>query len=156
MVLIYRVRMNDGVAARTDGVNIYLDDRLSPVQEKCAIAHEAIHIERGHGTLQREEVEMSVRYETAQRLLPSDIMAGRICRDAADLKTAAAALEVTRQVLMDRAVTLTRDQSIAAGCFSCLKCPSQAAKMREFVNSMATDRAYREHPRVLARTAVAA
>ncbi len=146
--------MNDGVAARTDGVNIYLDDRLSEVQEKCAIMHETIHIERGHGTLQREEVEMGVRYEAAQRLLPIEAIMG-VCKDGKDLKTIAAELQVTRQVLMDRAVTLTRDQSIAAGCFSCLKCPSQRARMIEHVTETVKNHAYREHPRVLARSLMA-
>ena len=153
MVQIYKVKMQDGAAARTDGVSIWVNEDLNEIEERCAIMHELIHIERGEGTCQPEYIEYEVRYETAQRLLP-DITS--IPCDGADLAEIARSLGVTRRVLMDRAVTLTRDQSIAAGCFSCLKCPSQAAKMREFVNSMAADRAYREHPRVLARTAVAA
>lgn len=147
--------MSDGVPARTDGVNIWVDDRLDEIGVKCAVEHELIHIERGHSTLQNEDVEMSVRYETAQRLLPIEKIAG-VCKDGKDLKVIARELGVTRQVLMDRAVTLTRDQSITAGCFTCLKCPSQAAKMREFVNEMVKDRAYREHPRILKRSVMAA
>jgi hypothetical protein len=119
--------MPDGVAERTDGVNIWIDDRLNAVQERCAIAHAKVHIEWGHSTLQREDVEMQVRYETARRLLPLDVIAG-ICKDGKDLKSIAAELGVTRQVLMDRAVTLTDNQALTAGCLSCLKCPSVAAR----------------------------
>lgn len=147
--------MQDGAAARTDGVDIWIDDRLNEVEERCAVAHELVHIERGEGTCQPEYVEMEVRYETAIRLLPLDLIAG-VCKDGKDLGTIAAELRVTRRVLMDRAVTLTREQSVTAGCFSCLKCPSQQARMREYVNSVVAERTHREHPRVLARTAVAA
>ena len=153
LVQVFKVRMQDGAAARTDGVNIWVDDRLNEVEERCAIAHELVHIERGEGTCQPEYIEMEVRYETAIRLLP-DLDTVPCVGD--DLTAVAKAWGVTRRVLMDRAVTLTRDQAITAGCFSCLKCPSQAVKMREFVNAMVADRAYREHPRILARTAVAA
>lgn len=122
---IFRVRMNDGVAARTDGVNIYADDRLNDVQLKCAVLHEKIHIERGHSTVQREAVELAVRYETAKRLLP-DMSEG--CGSAKTLAAAARNLEVTRQVLMDRAVTLTDAEAEKVGCLSCLKCPAMAAR----------------------------
>jgi len=127
MAFVYRVRMPDGVAERTDGTDIWIDDRLTPIQEKCAISYAMVHIEWGHSTLQREDIEMQVRYETARRLLPLDVIAG-ICKDGKNLKTIAAELGVTRQVLMDRAVTLTDNQALAAGCLSCLKCPSVAAR----------------------------
>lgn len=133
LVFVYKVRMQDGAAARTDGVNIWIDDRLNSIEEWCAIVHELVHIERGEGTCQPEYIEMEVRYLTAQRLLPS--ITAIPCRGK-DLAEVARNLGVTRRVLMDRAATLTRDQSIAAGCFTCLKCPSQAAKMREYVNAM--------------------
>jgi hypothetical protein len=127
MAFVYRVRMPDGVAERTDGTDIWIDDRLTPIQEKCAIAHAMVHIEWGHSTLQREDVEMQVRYETAKRLLPLEMIAG-ICKDGKSLKAIAAELGVTRQVLMDRAVTLTDNQALTAGCLSCMKCPSVAAR----------------------------
>lgn len=144
--------MQDGAAARTDGVNIWIDDRLNEAEERCAIAHELIHIERGEGTCQPEYVEMEVRYETAIRLLPLELIAG-VCKDGKDLGTIAAELGVTRRVLMDRAVTLTREQSVSAGCFSCLKCPSQRARMREVHGAIRTNES---HPRMVRRVAVAA
>lgn len=122
VALVFRVRMPDGVAARTDGVNIWIDDRLNEVQEKCAIAHEEIHIERGHSTTQVEAVEMSVRYETAKRLLPLDAIVG-VCKNGKSLAGIARELKVTRQVLMDRAATLTDEQARIAGCMECQLCP---------------------------------
>ncbi|MFJ4288021.1 hypothetical protein ACIPY0_20460 [Paenarthrobacter nicotinovorans] len=114
--------MPDGVPSRTDGVDIYVDDRLDDIALRCAVEHEMIHIERGHSTLQTEDVEMSVRYETAKRLLPLDKIAG-VCKQGRSLAAVARELGVTRQVLMDRAVTLTDDQALAAGCLDCRMCP---------------------------------
>ena len=124
MVQIHVVRMSDGVAARTDGVDIWVDDRLNAIQEKCAIAHEEIHIERGHSTVQVEAVEMAVRYETARRLLPDENLrpGGPRCTGPT-LAARARNLGVTRQVLMDRAATLTDAQAEAVGCLSCRLCP---------------------------------
>lgn len=119
--------MADGVAARTDGVDIWVDDRLNEVQEKCAIAHELVHIERGHSTVQPEAVEMSVRYAVAKQLLPLEAIAG-VCKEDRSLAAIAKDLGVTRQVLMDRAATLTDNQALAAGCLSCLKCPAIQAR----------------------------
>jgi hypothetical protein len=130
MVLVYKVRMPDGVPERTDGVNIWIDDRLDPIGEKCAIEHAMVHIEWGHSTLQREDVEMAVRYETAKRLLPIESIAG-VCTDGRTLKEIATELGVTRQVLMDRAATLTDEQALSAGCRWCLKCPAIAARFAD-------------------------
>lgn len=119
--------MPDGVAARTDGKDIWIDDRLNPVQERCAIVHEEIHIERGHSTVQPEPVEMSVRFEAAMRLLPLEtLFAG--CRKGGTLAAVARELRVTRQVLMDRAATLTDAQAEEAGCGSCRACPVMQAR----------------------------
>ncbi|MFE8884938.1 ImmA/IrrE family metallo-endopeptidase [Pseudarthrobacter enclensis] len=112
--------MPDGIAAMTDGVNIYVDDRLNAIQLKCAVLHEDIHIEHGHKTHQTEAVEMMVRYETARRLLP-DMSNG--C-NGGSIKEAAISLGVTRQVLMDRAATLTDEQAHVAGCSNCRLCPA--------------------------------
>jgi len=122
MAIVYMVRMPDGVPSRTDGVDIYLDDRLDDVGIRCQIVHEQIHIERGHSTLQTEDVEMSVRYETAKRLLPLDMIVG-VCKEGRSLAQIARELNVTRQVLMDRAATLTDEQARLAGCMDCGKCP---------------------------------
>ena len=127
MAMIFRVRMPDGVAARTDGKDIWVDDRLNEVQEKCAIVHEEIHIERGHSTVQPEAVEFEVRYETAKRLLPLEAIVG-VCKNGKSLAGIARELEVTRQVLMDRAATLTDEQARIAGCLECRLCPVIAAR----------------------------
>lgn len=124
MVEIFRVRMPDGVAAKTDGTDIYLDDRLNEVQERCAIVHETIHIERGHSTQQVEAVEMQVRYEAAVRLIPDPTVP---CYGST-LAARARNLGVTRQVLMDRAATLNDAEAEAGGCTECLMCPSIEAR----------------------------
>lgn len=124
VVMVWRVRMSDGVAARTDGKDIWIDDRLNEVQEKCAIEHEMEHLSRGHSTTQTEAVELDVRFTVAKRLLPD--FTG--CGEAPSLAAAARKLEVTRQVLMDRAATLTDAQAEAAGCLDCRLCPVIAAR----------------------------
>lgn len=121
--------MPDGVAARTDGVDIWVDDRLNEVQERCAIVHEEIHIERGHSTVQTEPVEMSVRFETAKRLLPDEnLLEGGPRCEGSSLAQVARNLGVTRQVLMDRAATLNDAQAEAVGCLDCRLCPAIAAR----------------------------
>lgn len=120
--MIYKVRMPDGVAARTDGVDIWLDDRLNEVQERCAIEHELEHVARGHSTIQTEAVEMSVRFAVAKRLLPLESIVG-VCKNGKSLAGIARELQVTRQVLMDRAATLTDEQARIAGCMECQLCP---------------------------------
>lgn len=122
MAIVYKMRMPDGVPSRTDGVDIYLDDRLDDIAVRCQIVHEQIHIERGHSTLQTEAVEMSVRYETAIRLLPLDKIVG-VCKKGRSLASVARELQVTKQVLMDRAATLTDAQAQLAGCLDCRLCP---------------------------------
>lgn len=121
--------MPDGVAARTDGKDIWIDDRLNDVQEKCAIVHETVHIELGHSTVQTEAVEFAVRYETAKRLLPdSNLLEGGPRCEGSSLAQVARNLGVTRQVLMDRAATLTDVQAESVGCLDCRLCPVIAAR----------------------------
>lgn len=114
--------MPDGVPARTDGVDIYVDDRLNDIEVRCHVEHELVHIEWGHSTLQSEAVEMAVRYETAKRLLPLEKVVG-VCKEGRSLGAVARELGVTKQVLMDRAATLTDEQAMIAGCLSCRMCP---------------------------------
>lgn len=128
-MIIYEVRMPDGVAARTDGVDIWVDDRLNDVQRKCAIAHELEHVARGHSTVQTEAEEMSVRYAVARTLLPDENLRpdGPRC-EGSSLAQVARNLGVTRQVLMDRAATLTDAQAESVGCLDCRLCPVIAAR----------------------------
>jgi hypothetical protein len=124
--------MADGVAARTDGENIWVDDRLNDIELRCAIEHEMTHIRRQEGTCQPEYVEMEVRYETAERLLPQSKLGN--CRGTT-LREVADGLGVTRRVLMDRAAMLTQDQATAAGCDTCQLCPVQKARTRQTVRT---------------------
>jgi len=130
--------MPDGMAARTDGVDIWVDDRLNDVQLKCAVAHEQVHIELGHSTVQTEAIEMQVRYITARRLLPDSNLAedGPRC-EGSTLAQVARGLGVTRQVLMDRAATLTDAQAEAVGCLTCRLCPIVEARypVRQLVDA---------------------
>ena len=122
-----RVRLADGMHARTDGTDIWFDDRLSDIQRKCAIVHELIHIERGQGSRQLESEEFAVRYQTARRLLPIGAMVG-VCSVQGSLSAAAKDLGVIKRVLMDRAAVLSEADAVAAGCRSCMKCPAMAAR----------------------------
>lgn len=116
-------RLPEGTHGYTDGVRIFVDDRLTGEQLLCTLMHESIHIERGQGTRQLESEEMSVRYETARRLVPVDRLDGS-CAMAARLSEGAKRLGVTKRVLMDRAATLSDEQASDAGCFECQKCPA--------------------------------
>jgi hypothetical protein len=118
----------DGVHGYTDGVDIWVDDRLNAVQLLCTLQHELIHVERGQGTKQLEAVEMAVRYETARRLLPLDRIAG-VCKGKS-LSGIAKELGVTKRVLMDRAATLTDREASLAGCWECQLCPAIAMRAR--------------------------
>lgn len=122
---IVRQRMQDGIHGQTDGQTIYLDDRLSAVQMFCTVVHELVHVERGHSRQQPEQVETEVRYEAARRILAVEDMVGRC---SGDLDDTARTLRVTRQVLMDRAVTLTDAQAHRVGCPECRACPAMAAR----------------------------
>ena len=119
-------RLPDGVHGYTDGVDVFIDDRLTAVQFLCTLTHEMVHIERGQGTKQLEADEMAVRYETARRLLPLERIGS--CNKSGKLSEIAKELGVTKRVLMDRAVTLTDQEASEAGCWDCQLCP--AIKMR--------------------------
>jgi hypothetical protein len=126
VVQVVTKRLPDGVHGYTDGVVIFVDDRLTAEQLLCTLVHEKIHIERGQGTRQLEADEMAVRYETARRLLPVERIAG-VCKSG-PLSETARSLGVTKRVLMDRAATLTDKQASDAGCWECQACP--AIRMR--------------------------
>jgi len=122
MVQVVTGRLPEGVHGYTDGSTIFVDDRLTAEQLMCTMVHEMIHVERGQGTRQLESEEMSVRYETARRLLPLDRIAG-VCKSGT-LSETARKLGVTKRVLMDRAATLSDSQASDAGCWDCQKCPA--------------------------------
>jgi len=123
-------RLPEGVHGYTDGTKIYVDDRLSAAQLLCTLVHEGIHIERGHTKRQLESEEMSVRYETARRLLPAE-RAGE-CKGS-KLSEVAKGLGVTKRVLMDRAAIATDAEATAAGCWDCQLCPAIQMRARRMV-----------------------
>jgi len=131
LVAVVFGRLPDGVHGYTDGEQIFLDDRLTPVQAHCTLAHELVHVEWGHTSKQLEAVEMAVRYETAKRLLPLDRIGS--CNKTGPLSEIAKELGVTKRVLMDRAATLTDADASLAGCWECQKCPAIAMRAQRMV-----------------------
>ena len=132
MTKVFRERMQAGYAGYTDGKDVYLDDRLSAEQTLCTLLHELVHLEWGHEGHQPEDVEMQVRYEVARRLLPLDRVVGA-CKTGS-LAGIAKHLGVTRQVVMDRAATLSDREASEAGCWDCQLCPAiryRAARIAE-------------------------
>jgi Zn-dependent peptidase ImmA (M78 family) len=123
-------RLPDGVHGYTDGVKIYVDDRLNARQLLCTLMHELIHVERGHATRQLESEEMAVRYETARRMLPMERIGS--CKGE-KLSEIAKGLGVTKRVLMDRAATLTDADASRAGCWDCQLCPAIAMRAQRMV-----------------------
>ncbi|WP_430888199.1 ImmA/IrrE family metallo-endopeptidase [Kocuria rosea] len=89
-------------AAVTDGHStIWIDDRLSDTERRCALMHELVHLEHGHAGHQPETVERAVRAETARLLIPSDrLWAHRHWHDT--MHALAEELGVTTSVLRDR------------------------------------------------------
>lgn len=117
--------MPAGLSGQTDGVDIWISNKLNEVQLRCTIVHELVHIEMQHGTPQPERIEMEVRYETARRLLPDDLPGGCV---GSTVREVADNFGVTPRVLMDRAATLTDEEAVRAGCLSCRLCPIIAAR----------------------------
>ncbi|WP_374189474.1 hypothetical protein [Sinomonas cellulolyticus] len=46
-----------------------LDKRLDPVERRCALMHELVHIEHGHTGCQGPRTERRVRHEAGRRLI---------------------------------------------------------------------------------------
>lgn len=93
------------VLGATDGRSIWLARGLLQAEERCTLAHELIHIERGHRGCQPPRVEADVEREAARRLIPLDLLgealtwarceaeaADELCVDIATLRTRLAAL----------------------------------------------------------------
>ena len=89
-------------AGVTDGhSNIWLDERLTEIERRCALMHELVHLEHGHMGHQSETVERAVRAEAARLLIPSDrLWAYRHWHDT--MHALAEELGVTDAVLRDR------------------------------------------------------
>lgn len=103
------------LSAVTDGLStIWLDDRLTEIEERCALAHELVHLEMGHVGHQPPAVEEKVREQAARSLVPIKALyahrhwQGRLYGLAEDLG-------VTEAVLMDRLRWLTEEERLLLG-----------------------------------------
>lgn len=67
---VHTIRLPDLLHGCTDGKSIYLDDRLTPMERRCVLTHELVHLWAGHNTCQPPAVERAVREETARLLIP--------------------------------------------------------------------------------------
>lgn len=67
---VHVTRLPDGYRAVTDCRRVWLDDRLTAVEARCALAHELVHVEFGHDGPQPETIERQVTLVAARRLIP--------------------------------------------------------------------------------------
>lgn len=89
--------------------NLWVDPRLSRAELRCALAHETVHLERGHVGCQPPAVELDVREQAARSLIPIDDLVAH-ARWAHSIQELAAELDVIVQVLEDRIRTLTQGE----------------------------------------------
>lgn len=108
-VMIIWNRPHPDIVAATDGRRIWIDPKLTAVERKCFLAHEAIHIQHGHTGCQPPAIERQVCLEVARFLVPFEDLQRVACwsRNAAEM---AEELDVTEQVIIDRLATLDGDQ----------------------------------------------
>lgn len=108
-VMIIWNRPYPDIVAATDGRRIWIDPKLTSVERKCFLAHEAIHIQHGHNGCQPPAIERQICLEVARFLLPFEDLQRVACwsRNAAEM---AEELDVTEQVIIDRLATLDGDQ----------------------------------------------
>ncbi|MGP9031519.1 ImmA/IrrE family metallo-endopeptidase [Glutamicibacter mysorens] len=108
-VMIIWNRPYPDIVAATDGRRIWIDPKLTAVERKCFLAHEAIHIKHGHQGCQQPPIERQICLEVARFLVPFEDLQRVACwsRDAAEM---AEELDVTEQVIIDRLATLDGDQ----------------------------------------------
>lgn len=85
----------------TDGHRVWLDERLTAVEARCALTHELVHISRGHDRHQPTAVEDLVRAETARLLVPWEAIAAHTGSQLNSWHLAQE-LGVTENVLADR------------------------------------------------------
>jgi hypothetical protein len=109
LVVVWLCPAKDAPAA-TDGERVvWLDPRLLQVERRCVLAHELVHVERGHRGCQPAAVEVEVRREAAARLVPFESLF-ESWRWSLSFSELAAELWVTESVLADRFRWLTKDE----------------------------------------------
>lgn len=101
------------LSAMTDGQStIWLDERLTKVEARCALMHEIVHIAYGHAGHQPPMIERKVRAETARRLIPFERLL-TVRHWQGDLHGLAEDLGVTDAVLHDRLRLATVEERAA-------------------------------------------
>jgi len=108
-VIIIWNRPYPDIVAATDGRRIWIDPKLTAVERRCFLAHEAIHIQRGHDGCQSPAAERQVCLEAARFLVRFDDLK-RVAGWSRNPWVMAEELDVTEQVLLDRIATLDGDQ----------------------------------------------
>lgn len=99
---LHLITMPGNAPGRTNGVDtIWMDKSLQQVERRCILAHELVHLHRGHTECQTTAAEIDVRVETARRLITLDalVAAKRWARSFDEL---ADELWVIPMVLADR------------------------------------------------------
>lgn len=103
---ITTTRLPGGLAGCTDGARVWVDDRLTPVERRCTIGHELVHIWAGHASHQPPKTELWVRRHAAALLLRGADVHGAL-RTEPSMWDAADTLYVTVPVLTDHLERLT-------------------------------------------------
>lgn len=97
----------------TDGsTRIWLDPRLNQVERRCVLAHELVHLERGHVGCQPRAVERAVRAEAARRLVTTEDLLAALPWSGS-VEELAEELWVTPLVLADRLLLLSPEEAEA-------------------------------------------
>lgn len=110
-VAVHHSRL-DRLAAVTDGhATIWLDDRLTAVEQRCALTHELVHLELGHVGHQPPAIEVKVRERTARWLVPLERL-WEVRHWQGPLHLLAEDLGVTTAVLQDRLRWLTEEEEL--------------------------------------------
>ena len=97
------------ILAATDGQHIWMTPEQMEVEQRCSLAHELIHIERGHDGCQPPAVEKDVCAEAARRLIPIDQLANAATWTS-HADELAEELWVDRDTLQTRMNTLNEDE----------------------------------------------
>ncbi|MGP9489643.1 ImmA/IrrE family metallo-endopeptidase [Glutamicibacter sp. AOP33-2CA-4] len=108
-VMIIWHRPHPEVVAATDGRRIWIDPALTTSEQRCFLAHEAIHIKHGHTECQPPAVERQVCLEVARFLITFEDLQ-RVAGWSTCPAEIAEELGVIEQVVLDRLATLDGDQ----------------------------------------------
>jgi len=111
-VRVVATRLPGFLVAATNGRTIYLDERLTLREKRCAITHELVHIESGHSECQPPAVERKVRALAARRLVSWEAV-WEHAPWANSIDELAEDVMVTKSVLSDWIASLPEDARMA-------------------------------------------